>query len=109
MAPHSRKRVVFCCEACGAALVKRTSYLNHKFLRHDAYVCDNPVCGATYIGISELTHLSSPSGIPEALASELPPTPAMLRAEMVRAWRAQAANDQGDLFQDGQQRSEEEE
>lgn len=68
-----RKKIVFRCEACSARLIKRTSFLAHKFLRHDSYVCENPMCGATYTGHSELTGIASPSGVPTS-HSELPPT-----------------------------------
>lgn len=80
-------RVVFSCEACGNRLIKRTSSLAHKFLRNDAYVCENPLCGASYSGHSELTGIASPSGVPRALPSELPPTPGFLRAQLHQAWK----------------------
>lgn len=81
------RRVVFACEACGCALVKRTSYLSHKFLRHDIYACSNPLCGASYSGHSELTGIASPSGEPDAPPSDLPPTPGYLRTQAAQAWR----------------------
>lgn len=93
-----RKRVVFRCEACGCALKKRNSYLSHQFLRHDVYVCENPLCSASYAGTSELTHIASPSGVPEAQTSELPPTPAYVRNQAQAAWRAQHVDAQADLF-----------
>lgn len=93
-----RKRVVFACEACGSLLYKRSSYRSHKFLRHDTYVCENPVCCASYSGTSELTHIASPSGMPEAMPSELPPTPTHIRNEALRAWKQQHPNAQSDLF-----------
>ncbi|WP_342749450.1 ogr/Delta-like zinc finger family protein [Xanthomonas pisi] len=68
------------CEACSARLIKRTSVLAHKFLRHDSYLCENPKCGATYTGHSELTGIASPSGVPTS-HSDLPPTPAYKRAQ----------------------------
>ena len=58
------KRVVFTCEACGGVLIKRTSYLSHQHLRHDTYVCDNPVCSASYTGHTELTGIASPAACP---------------------------------------------
>lgn len=95
---NGRKRVVFACEACGSLLYKRSSYRSHKFLRHDTYVCENPVCSASYSGTSELTHVSSPSGMPDAMPSELPPTPTHLRNEALRAWKQQNPSAQSDLF-----------
>lgn len=95
-----RKKVVFRCEACGGPLIKRTSYLAHQFLRHDSYVCENPMCGATYTGHSELTGIASPSGIPSA-ASELPPTPSYERARALQAYREAAGDRQLDLLSAG--------
>ena len=74
------QRAIFTCDACGTPLTKRTSALQHRHLRTDAYVCQNPVCGATYTGHSELTSISSPSGMPNAPVCELPQTPGYERA-----------------------------
>ncbi|RPE74644.1 ogr/Delta-like zinc finger family protein [Vulcaniibacterium tengchongense] len=87
-----RKRVVFRCEACGGVLIKRTSYLSHRYLRHDTYVCDNPVCSASYTGHTELTAIASPSGMPGARPSELPEAPAYARNLALKAYRAQQLN-----------------
>ncbi|MBN5058832.1 MULTISPECIES: ogr/Delta-like zinc finger family protein [Stenotrophomonas] len=81
------QRAVFCCPACRAPLVKRTSALQHQFLRTDAYVCPNPMCGATYTGNSELTSVASPSGLPTAPACELPPTPGYQRVLLQNRWK----------------------
>ena len=91
-------RVIFACESCGSRLIKRTSTLVHKYLRNDIYVCDNPLCGASYSGHSELTGIASPSGVPMALPSELPPTPSFLRAQMQQAWKAGKGYNQLDLL-----------
>ncbi|MBB6259345.1 ogr/Delta-like zinc finger family protein [Xanthomonas campestris pv. campestris] len=93
----TRKKVVFSCEACGSPLVKRTSFLSHRYLRHDTYVCDNPVCGASYTGHTELTHVASPSGMPNA-HSDLPPTPAYTRAMALRVYQAAANERQLELL-----------
>ncbi|MEE9890905.1 MAG: ogr/Delta-like zinc finger family protein [Stenotrophomonas geniculata] len=87
------QRAVFRCPACNARLVKRTSALQHPFLRTEAYVCPNPMCGATYTGSSELTNLASPSGLPSAPACELPPTPYYQRTMLQTRWK----QDQGEL------------
>ncbi|OOW80447.1 hypothetical protein Xvtw_03095 [Xanthomonas campestris pv. vitiswoodrowii] len=92
-----RKKIVFRCEACSARLIKRTSVLAHKFLRHDSYVCENPMCGATYTGHSELTGIASPSDVPTA-HSELPPTPAYQRAQALQAYRESLGDRQLDLI-----------
>lgn len=94
MAAASIRRVVFSCEACGSRLVKRTSCLSHKFLRHDTYVCDNPVCAASYSGHTELTGIASPSGVPGAGPSELPATPAYERARALEVYRQQMQDTQ---------------
>ncbi len=91
-------RAIFCCEACGSRLIKRTSALAHKYLRNDIYVCDNPLCAASYSGHSELTGIASPSGVPMALPSELPPTPSFLRAQMQQAWKTESGCPQLDLL-----------
>ncbi|MBO9855167.1 MULTISPECIES: ogr/Delta-like zinc finger family protein [Xanthomonas] len=95
-----RKKVVFSCESCGSRLIKRTSSLSHKYLRHDSYVCENPMCGATYTGHSELTGIASPSGVPTA-HSELPPTPAFERALALQAYRESLGERQLDLITTG--------
>ena len=95
------RRVVFACEACGSRLVKRTSYLTHKFLRHDTYVCDNPVCAAAYSGHTELTGIASPTGMPNAAPCGLPPTPAYERAKAQEVYRQQMQDAQMDLALDG--------
>jgi hypothetical protein len=94
----SRRKVVFSCPFCRAPLIKRTSYLSHTFLRHDTFVCDNPVCGAAFSGHTELTHIASPSGMPEAPPCELPPTPAFLRNKALDAYLADQHDRQMDLL-----------
>lgn len=91
-------RAVFSCKACGSLLIKRTSSLAHKFLRNDAYVCENPLYGASYSGHSELTGIARPSGVPRALPSELPPTPGFLRAQLHQAWKQDSGCNQLDLL-----------
>lgn len=94
----SRRKVVFSCPCCGAPLIKRTSYLTHQYLRHDTFVCDNPVCGASFSGHTELTHIASPSGMPEAGPCDLPPTPTLLRNQALEAYRADQQDRQLDLL-----------
>lgn len=74
------RRAVFSCPTCSYVLVKRTSYLTHQFLRHDTYVCSNPLCSAAFSGHSELTAIASPSGIPGAQPCDLPETDRARRA-----------------------------
>ncbi|MFK3649304.1 ogr/Delta-like zinc finger family protein [Lysobacter enzymogenes] len=93
-----RKRVVFTCDACGSVLIKRTSYLSHQHLRHDAYVCDNPMCGASYTGHTELTGIASPSGLPNARPSDLPESPSYARNLALKAYREGLADGQLDLL-----------
>lgn len=97
-APSPGRRAVFCCEYCGNALIKRTSCLQHKYLRNDVYVCENPLCGASFSGHSELTGVASPSGIPDSIASDLPPTASFLRTQLHQAWKADRGIDQLDLL-----------
>ncbi len=95
-----RRKVVFRCEACHSPLIKRTSVLQHQFLRQDTYICENPVCGATYTGMSEVTSICSPSGMPSA-ASELPPSPGYLRSLALQAYSASGDDRQLDLLSPG--------
>lgn len=90
------QRAIFTCDVCGTPLTKRTSALQHRHLRTDAYVCQNPVCGATYVGHSELTSISSPSGMPNAPACELPQTPGYERALLLQRWKEDRGNMQLD-------------
>lgn len=90
------QRAIFTCDVCGTPLTKRTSALQHRHLRTDAYVCQNPVCGATYVGHSELTSISSPSGMPNAPACELPQTPGYERALLLQRWKEDRGNVQMD-------------
>lgn len=85
------RRVVFVCEACGARLTKRTSYRMHRHLRHDVWRCDDDVCGAVYVGNSELTSVASPSGDPAARPSSLPLTKAYQRLLIRLAQKFSAA------------------
>ncbi|MBD9478535.1 ogr/Delta-like zinc finger family protein [Pseudoxanthomonas sp. PXM02] len=86
------RRAIFSCAVCTYVLVKRTSYLMHQFLRHDTYVCSNPLCSAAYTGHSELTAIASPSGIPDALGCDLPETE---RARRARDQAVEDARNQG--------------
>lgn len=97
-APVIQRKGVFHCGACHSVLVKRTSYLLHPHLRNDVYVCQNPLCSASYSGHTEITGLVSPSGIPNAPACDLPPTPAYERALAERALRQQQNDAQLDIF-----------
>lgn len=93
-----RRKVVFRCDFCKSPLVKRTSHLSHDHLRHDSFVCSNPVCSAAYTGHTELTGIASPSGLPQAPSSDLPPSPAYAREIALRAHRQQHSGNQPDLL-----------
>jgi len=93
-----RKRAVFTCEFCNSLLIKRTSYLSHQHLRHDTWVCDNPVCGASYTGHTELTGIASPTGMPNARPSDLPESPTHARLAALKAYRTAQAENQLDLL-----------
>jgi len=99
MSAHgTRRKVVFRCDFCSTALVKRTSHLTHEHLRHDSFMCPNPVCAASYTGHTELTGIASPSGLPHAPPSDLPPSPAYAREIAQRAYRIQHSGRQLDLL-----------
>lgn len=98
MSSPTSSRATFSCEACDTPLLKRTSRLQHRHLRSDVWVCQNPLCGATYAGISELTSIASPSGIPDAPACELPPTPGYTRALLQMQWKMEHGNRQLDML-----------
>ncbi|HFF3760130.1 TPA: ogr/Delta-like zinc finger family protein [Stenotrophomonas maltophilia] len=95
----SGTRAAFTCDACRTPLVKRTSALQHPHLRSDAYVCQNPLCGATYTGHSELTGISSPSGVPNAPACELPRTSGFERALLHQSWKRGRGDSQLDWIE----------
>jgi len=94
----AKRKATFHCPTCTHVLVKRTSYLSHPHLRHDVFVCSNPLCSASYSGHSELTGIVSPSGVPNAPASDLPPTPTYQRTIAERALREAMNRDQLDIF-----------
>jgi len=91
-------RATFSREACETPLVKRTSRLQHRHLRTDVSVCQNPLCGASYVGHSELISIASPSGVPDAPACELPPTPMCQRAILQMHWKIEHGSRQLDLL-----------
>ena len=91
-------RATFSCEACETPLVKRTSRLQHRHLRADVWVCQNPLCGASYVGHSEIISIASPSGVPDAPACDLPPTPAYQRAILQMQWKMEHGSRQLDLL-----------
>ncbi|MGF7243388.1 putative RNA-binding Zn-ribbon protein involved in translation (DUF1610 family) [Pseudomonas oryzihabitans] len=66
------------CPDCGASLVKRSSTSKHPLLSRTFLICRNPVCGATFLGIDEITHRLSPSSQPNP-AVTLPYAPSALR------------------------------
>ncbi|MBH1633677.1 hypothetical protein I5U65_00570 [Stenotrophomonas maltophilia] len=98
MSASTSSRATFSCEACDTPLLKRTSRLQHRHLRSDVWVCQNPLCGATYTGNSELTSIASPSGMPDAPASELPPTPGYTRALLQMQWKLEHGSRQLDML-----------
>ncbi|SEO53297.1 Ogr/Delta-like zinc finger [Pseudomonas sp. Snoq117.2] len=66
------------CPDCGASLVKRSSTSKHLLLSRTFLICRNPVCGATFLGIDEITHRLSPSSQPNPDVT-LPYAPNALR------------------------------
>ncbi|MDR6235329.1 ogr/Delta-like zinc finger family protein [Pseudomonas oryzihabitans] len=66
------------CPDCGASLVKRSSMSKHPLLSRTFLICRNPVCGATFLGVDEITHRLSPSSQPNP-AVTLPYAPSALR------------------------------
>ena len=95
--PVRANKAIFRCEFCGSKLFKRTSWLTHTHLRKDVYCCDNPVCNASFVGTTELTHILSPSGM-AAMDSQLPKSPMYKRREVLMAYQASNMVYNGDLF-----------
>lgn len=99
MSLHSaRRKGVFRCPFCGSPLVKRTSHLSHEHLRHDSYNCTDPMCSAAFTGHSELTGVASPSGLPGARPTDLPPSPAYACEVDQRPHRMHCSGNQPDLL-----------
>ncbi len=96
MAAHAGK-VVFRCPFCSSRLSKRTSWLEHRFLRRDVYCCDNPTCSASFVGMSELTHIASPSGCDSGNSCDLPASTSYLRNAALSAYIRKTSST-GDLF-----------
>ena len=95
--PLRATKAIFRCEFCGSKLLKRTSWLKHPHLRGDVYCCENPLCHASIIGMTELTHILSPSGM-AAMDSQLPKSPMYKRREVLMAYQASNMVYSGDLF-----------
>ncbi len=73
------KPVRYCCPDCGARLIRRTSQVVHPLLQNIILVCQSAACGATFHGVSEITHrLSRPSSQNPAIS--LPFSSASTRA-----------------------------
>lgn len=71
------------CPNCGESIRIRNSVAMHPLLRTTYMQCVNVVCGATYRGQVEITHLMSPSGMPNPTVN-LPLAPASIRREAQR-------------------------
>lgn len=95
---NSGGRAVFTCPVCSSKLLKRTSWIEHRYLRRDIYCCINPVCNASFSGTSELTHIASPSGMPDCRECDLPPSPLYLRNAALAAHIRKITVANGDLF-----------
>jgi len=84
--PAAGKRVQFECPCCQAPMQKRTSYRLHSFLRSEVYTCTNPLCNASFAAHNELTHIASPSGLPDASTCPLPKLTPRLRRRALEEW-----------------------
>lgn len=69
-----------CCPNCSGPLRVRNSNALHPLLRSIFLQCQNLPCGATYNGQMEITHILSPSGMPNA-AIDLPLAPSAIRKQ----------------------------
>ncbi len=93
-------KVVFACPVCNHKMSKRTSWMEHQFLRRDVYCCSNPICNASFTGHTELTHIASPSGMENGGVCSLPPSPSYLRNAALAAHIRELTAANGDLFAD---------
>lgn len=93
-----RRKAQFVCCFCRQPLIRRTSWLQHVFLRQEVYQCSEPTCGASFNATAELTHLASPTGHPNAPACSLPETPAYLRRLAQQVHQKNLATNQMDLL-----------
>lgn len=48
------------CPDCGGYLVRRNSVREHELMQRTYYQCRNLGCGATFLGVEEITHRMSP-------------------------------------------------
>tara|TARA_R110002167_G_scaffold98718_13_gene259449 strand:+ start:2222 stop:2536 length:315 start_codon:yes stop_codon:yes gene_type:complete len=68
------------CPNCHGPLRVRNSIALHPLLRTIFFQCQNVPCGATYNGQMEITHILSPSGMPNA-SIDLPLAPSAIRKQ----------------------------
>ena len=101
MAIHTHmKKVEFSCHYCGARLIRRTSWLAHAFLRQTFYQCDDPGCGAAFIGANELTHLATPGRTHDTKPCPLPISPNHLHVMARRVYEMNLGTRQMDLLKE---------
>ena len=74
----AKAKIKRCCPDCGTGLVKRSSSSQHPLMSKTILICKNPVCGASFSGVDEITHRLSPSSRPNP-AIQLPFAPSALR------------------------------
>ncbi len=91
-------KVVFRCAFCEAPVTKRTSWMEHRYFRRDIYCCENPMCNASFVGATELTHLASPSGYEEGGTCDLPRSNQYLRNAALAAIIRKESGAQGDML-----------
>lgn len=48
------------CPDCGSGLIRRTSAQLTPLIMQTLLICKNPVCGASFSGLDEITHRVSP-------------------------------------------------
>lgn len=87
---------LICCH-CHSRVRIRTSYGRHLLLREAYLQCTNEACGATFRAQFEVTHILSPSGMPNP-AIDLPLAPSFMRRKAMVAMTGN--EDQPDLLND---------
>ncbi|MDZ4262382.1 MAG: ogr/Delta-like zinc finger family protein [Pseudomonadota bacterium] len=80
--PHKKRNRP--CPDCGSPLIRRTSDQLTLLITRTLVICKNPVCGASFSGLDEITHRISPPSVPNPDV-KLPMSPKKVRNEILNS------------------------